>query len=34
MGEKELLLTAGGNINYSSHYGNQYGVSLKLFLKK
>jgi hypothetical protein len=27
--EKELLFTAGGNSNKSSHYENQYGGPLK-----
>jgi hypothetical protein len=28
-GKKELLYNAGGNVNYRTHYGNQYGGSLK-----
>jgi hypothetical protein len=27
--KKELLYTAGGNVNYSSHYGEQYQGFLK-----
>ena len=29
MKKKELSYTVGGNINWYSHYGEQYGVSLK-----
>jgi hypothetical protein len=28
-GEKEPLYTVGGNINYYSHCGNQYGICSK-----
>ena len=28
-GEKEPFYTAGGNVNWYSHYGEQYGPSLK-----
>ena len=28
-GEKETLLHFGGNVNWCSHYGEQYRVSLK-----
>ena len=27
--KRELLCTAGGNVNWCSHYGKQYGVSFK-----
>ena len=29
MGKKDPSYTAGGNVNWFSHYGEQYGCSLK-----
>ena len=29
MAEKEASLTAGGNVNWKSHYGKQYGGTSK-----
>ena len=29
MEKKELSYTVGGNVNWCSHYGKQYGVSLE-----
>ena len=34
MEEKEPSYTVGGNVNWYSHYGKQYGVSLKKKKKK